>query len=167
MKKKKFWLIIFVLVVFLVILLLARPDDIDTNILLVRNSAGETAEIVIRDLLGYDGILFKEISLKDENPDNPLLNWFIKYRSDKGDNLLRVFYINDIIQMTGFENKEYTLLRFDSADGASVLLQLQEDRDNLILLTIEREKDELSVRLILPLDNFSQRWLKNVVRITY
>ncbi|MCL2064805.1 MAG: hypothetical protein FWG98_10620 [Candidatus Cloacimonetes bacterium] len=170
----RFWLLVVVFVLLLALLLSFRTE-IDSDILLVRNAHGEIAEIAINDLMQYEGLLYENVKLEDEmrvyfdgqRIENPLLNWFERYRRDKGENLLRVYYINDIIEMTGFENQDFNILRFESLDGASVVIQPRADRDWLILMTLERENENLSLRLIMPMDNFSQRWLKNVVRVTF
>ena len=157
MSRYRFWLIVIVLVALLTILLLARPE-VDTQVLLVRNAYGEAAEIFINDLLKLESV--EDAFLR------PVYAWYDRYSKEKGENLLRVFEISQIIELTGFENQDFTLLRFDSTDGASVVIQPRDDKDSLILMTLEREKDDLSLRLIMPMDSFSQRWLKNVVRIS-
>ena len=162
--KKKFWAIVSVLVVILLVLLALRPEMEDADVLTIELRSGEISKVSIADLQRFEGIDFE--NLGDESEVVWLYEGFYeRYRASRGDRLLRVFYFNQILEFSGFAGVEYTRLVFHSADGARVMIAPQENRDSLILMALELENGVYTLRLIMPEDSFSQRWLKNVVRI--
>jgi hypothetical protein len=134
--------------------LLSLSPKVEPDVLIIEDSSGQHSELKLSDIAQKEGIDCKKVS------DETMLNFHDKYSKDKADTFLKAFYLNDII-----DRSDYKLLTFNSADGATVIIEPKPDRDNLILLTLEKNQDNLSLRLIMPEDSFSQRWLKNVVRI--
>ena len=148
-KKYYFWLVFVALLSVLIILLIMRPSVSD-EILIITKQNGESREILIADLLNKDALSHDEIDL----------NWHENYIANRANSLLKVFSIEQIL-----ENSVFSKIRFYSFDGASVLVEQTHNRDTIIYLILEEENNKLSLRLIFPQDSFSQRWLKNIVRI--
>jgi len=163
--KKKFWLIFGIVFISLIVLLILRPEMADATTLVIELNSGDTHEINISDLRRLEGIDFQNLGEESEVVVNLLERFYERYRASRGDKLIKVFYFSQIIQFSGSDSFEFTDILFHSADGARILISPQEHRDFLILMALELENGEYSLRLIMPEDNFSQRWLKNVVRI--
>jgi hypothetical protein len=197
--QKKYWLVFGLVVILLAVLMLFRPKLDDTTILIIEFNDGELFEIPIQDIAKLEGIDFQANGNRtnDSGDINEILERFYeRYRASRGDKLLKVFYIEQILGLTSdfclpskleglrvveidtvnvkrncnnseIENKiaDFTRYIFHSADGARVMIAPQAHRDFLILMALEFEDGEYSLRLIMPEDSFSQRWLKNVVRI--
>jgi hypothetical protein len=163
--KKKFWLTFGIVFVSLIVLLVLRPEMADATTLVIELSSGETHEINIQDLRRSEGIDFQNLGEESEVVVNLLERFYERYRVSRGDKLIKVFYLHQILEFSRSESIEFTDILFHSADGARILISPQEHKDFLILMALELENGEYSLRLIMPEDNFSQRWLKNVVRI--
>jgi hypothetical protein len=157
-QKKIFWIIIIVIVALLSVLILFLPKQI-SGYLIIEGVDGEITELSIQYIKSLAGIDFENMVPSTET-NQSLLRFYERYKQDKGDSLISVYYIEQFIG-----GKPYTRLIFHSADGVRVMIQPSSDVDSLILITLEKNKEEYSLRLIMPRDNFSQRWLKNVVRI--
>jgi len=170
--KKKFWIVVGVVLGLIAFLMLFRPLYY-TGVLVVENDEGESVRIQISDLYTIRGIDFQNLRTNVEVYGNADLEHVIRlmerfydrHREDRGRNLLKVFYVDQVIRFSQLQSMDYVRLIFHAADGARVVIEPQQHRDFLILLALERDRRDLSLRLIMPEDNFSQRWLKNVVRI--
>ena len=163
-KKKIFWIVIFFILSVIISVQILRPA-LDSEILTIVSIQGETKEIIISDLLSIDSVDFNNIS---NQSDAKIINdWYEKYVISKRNNLLKVFALHQIISLSGVEDNLDFPLTFESIDGGKVLTyQVHGDSRMLILLTLEKDHNGLSLRLIFPEDTFSQRWLKNVIKIT-
>jgi len=163
--KKKFWVVFGVILVLLSIFLLLRPTIPDSEILVLEFASGDVFLLTISDLRKLDGIDFQNIGDKPDSIVQVLEGFYQRYRASRGDNLVNVFYLEQILELSGLENIKLSRLLFHSSDGARVMIAPQGDRDSLILMVLERENNVFTLRLIIPEDGFSQRWLKKIVRI--
>jgi len=145
-KKIIFWVIIAVLITVIAVLLQFTPD-IDGSTLVIEKKDGETVEMAMEDILRLEGITFPTA--------DPVISQF--YEKYKKDSLVKVFYVQQFLHTEDFAG-----LIFHSTDGARVLIE----NEPIILITLEKQNKDYSLRLIIPGDSFSQRWLKNVCRIT-
>ena len=155
-KERKTFLILIIFLLFLLTVSLYIIPKTSDDILLIRNQHGETSEIKLTDLLLIEHI--------DINLNQTIANWHVRYKADKGETLLNVLSIQQIISLTEFNNQSFDTLYFDASDGASRVI---DSRNSIILITVEKEKEGLFLRVITPEDTFSQKWLKNIVRITF
>jgi len=170
MKKRTiYWLVLGAFVLALVILIAMQPNY-NSTLLTIENKDGELSEVSIDDIYTTKGIDFESLNSIDdvsaEYTISVLQSFYEKYSEDKGSSLIRVYFLDQIMQKSPLRDLTYKQVTFQSADGAQVLIQPSEYRDNLILITLEKDKGKYSLRLIMPEDTFSQRWLKNVVKIT-
>ena len=171
-KKKKFWIVIGVLTAILCILLLLMPRS-SSGSLMIETDDGDVSEINLSSLRIRRGINFDDLAEMERIEESQeslyiisvILRFYERYKEDKGKNLLRIYHFDDILRIAAIEKMDYRRLTFYSDDGASVRIEPQEHKDFLILLSLEMNQNNLSMRLIMPEDNFSQRWLKNVVKI--
>ena len=167
--KKTFWLIFATVLIFLVLLLIARPK-VDPDILTVEEQGGDHIEIPIKELQTLKGIDFQNLTPDTDDAEiihtvELLERFYEKYSEEKGKTLIKIFYLDQILRYSRLGLLDYWRLTFHSTDGASVMIAPQEFKDNIILISLEKQKGELTLRLIMPEDPFSQRWLKNVARI--
>ena len=83
----------------------------------------------------------------------------------KNDDDLIAFSLKKIITDIGLNKKKYSKIIFHSSDGGTLAVNGNE-LDNLYI--IEKNKgEEKYLKLVIPTDNFSQRWLKYIVRIEF
>lgn len=170
---KKFGLIV-LFVVLLLIALVVINNPIEYNHIIIEEKYGEETQLSFKDINRFKGIDFEE--LKDLNPEQydikvqenvkTLLSFFESYKSKKEKNVKKIFYIEQILDLTKFKNYDYRSITFESVEGAQIKIEPTESQDFLILLSLEKYGKKYSLRLILPADNFSQRWLKNIAKIT-
>ena len=161
-KKNVFWVINAIVVVVIVVLLLLRPQQVVGGDLTIESVVGLT-EIPINVLQTLSGIDLDSLA-----PESKTIveRFYEKYKSDKGDSLLNVFFIEQILRFVDLGDADYSRMIFQSIDGARVVIEPRAGKDSLILMTLEKVNDKHSLRLVMPEDSFSQRWLKNIVRIT-
>ena len=155
--KKKFCIIFSLISILLIVLLLLRPQPAESDILVIEFYGNDAFLVPIMDLRLLDGIDFNNL----EEDADVLAGFYERYRASKGESLIKVFHLNTILELSGVEDLEYSRLVFHSVDYARVLIS----GERLVLLALEFEDGEYTLRLIMPEDRFSQRWLKNVVRI--
>ena len=82
------------------------------------------------------------------------------FRTERGDSF-NGYKLSDILALLKLDNKEN--ITFHSIDGGSLKLNRTEF-GTLYLVLMDTEK-ELRLRLIIPEDEFGQRWIKFVNRI--
>jgi hypothetical protein len=173
MSKLTYWLVLVGIgsILFLLISLLPKGN---IDILILENADGDQTILTLDDIFTTRGIDFSRMDIGDgsfhnvetEETLSTLTYWFDKYSEDKGSSLVKVYYIDQIIRLSRHTYLDYHRLTFHSVDGARVLVTPHQHADSLVLLTLEKNKGSHTLRLILPHDNFPQRWLKNVVKIT-
>ncbi|MCL1826497.1 MAG: hypothetical protein FWG20_00460 [Candidatus Cloacimonetes bacterium] len=142
--------------------------------LTIDDDEGRSETLEYKTILQRRGINFAElrqIASADDTPNDlytieVLLNFYENYVGEDKDKYLKVYEIDQIIQLSGIKRLDYKRLTFIAADGARVVIEPYENKDSLILLAFEKNKSEYTCRLILPEDSFSQRWLKNVARVS-
>jgi len=170
MKKRTIYWLVFAALILALITLIAMLPNYDSTLLTIENKDGELSEISINDIYTTKGIDFENLqNFNDEAVEHTisvLQSFYEKYSEDKGNSLIKVYYFDQIMQKSPLRDLTYRQITFQSADGAQVLIQPTEYKDNLILITLEKDGSKYSLRLIMPEDTFSQRWLKNVVKIT-
>ena len=175
MNKKKNFLIILIITIVVLSVLLMFNKKTDTSVLIIEADNGEFSEINLKDIQQLKGINFNEVKRTSETLEDDdislysfsLLNRFYnRYSEDKGKDLIKVFYIDQIIRLSQLQIMDYRQLVFHSSEGARVIIEPTEHKDFLVLLSLEKNRGALSLRLIMPEDNFSQRWLKHIVKIT-
>jgi len=145
-KNIMFWVIIVIIVVVIAVLLQFAPKS-DGSALIVETVGGEIIEVPFNDILKLEGITFP-------TPDLVINQFYEKYKKD---NLIKVFFVQQLLP-----SGDFTRFVFHSVDGARVMIE----DESLVLIALEKQNEDYTLRLIIPEDNFSQRWLKNVCRIT-
>jgi len=172
MKKKKFWITVAILFAILLLLIMFLPKSVK-NVLTIETDDGQSVEINLKSLQQRKGIDFKALSNSSEEYEGEeskyivgmLLNWYNRYIEDNKKNLLKVYEFDQILHLAEVQYYDYHRLEFYSGDNARVVVEPKEHKDNIILIALEKESGYLKCRLIMPEDNFSQRWLKDIVRI--
>ena len=154
-------------------MLLLLTPRVSTESLIIETDDSDVSELNLSSLRIRRGINFDELAEAEKIEESEeglyilslLLRFYERYKEEKGKNLLRVYYFDDILRIAAIEKFNFYRLTFYSADGASVRIEPQEHKDFMILLALEINQNKLSMRLIMPEDNFSQRWLKEVVKV--
>jgi len=80
----------------------------------------------------------------------------------KGDNYLGIA-LREIVKFHNINIEPYEQIIFHSTDGGSMAVNIIELND--LYLVDLKNKSESYLRLIIPTDEFSQRWLKYINRI--
>lgn len=171
-ENKKFFITIGVTIVVLIVLLMLRKP-VSYDVIVFEDINRETFELSLQDINRFKGIDFDRLSISeaeefDENISynkDILKRFYDKYKEEKGNSLKKVFLFDSVLALTTFRNYDYYSITFHSAEGARIKVTPTEIDDYLILLTLEQHSGNYSMRLILPADSFSQRWLKNINRI--
>lgn len=88
-----------------------------------------------------------------------------KIETRRGD-LYSGYSLAEILSVFHIDPAELTKLTFASADGA--ILQLDITELDELFLVLEQNNKSLSIRLVIPDDEFAQRWLKyiRVIKLT-
>ena len=173
MNKKLFWLIFFIFFLILIIFSLCTRHD-KSCFLTIESAEGEFYELTFQEVDSRKGINFDKIDQSNELSYNvnvehniEVLKQFYKnYYYDKGNSIIKVLFLDQILALTSPANLYYEMLIFESIDGAKVVIEPTQYDDNLILITIEKSKNNYTLRLIMPEDRFQQRWLKNLCKIS-
>jgi hypothetical protein len=169
--KKVFWSVIFIIIIIIYILTICSKKNYKTFLLI--ETAEETIyELSFDEVISRKGINFDDLETASTLDDyevirnnNRLKEFHESYLDEKGKNLIKIIFVDQIFQLTPITSN-YSKLIFHSDDGAKVSLDFNQLDSDLILISIEKNGGKYSLRLILPDDSFSQRWLKNIVKIT-
>ena len=138
--KKIIWFLI-ILIVVLVITLLIWHRDTETN-------GGIKITFSKKHfILSYD-------DLNKLNPESFTTNRGDEFSGYKLDNIFNYFHI---------QSDEYSRIIFHSSDGASIKLKKQASETYYLVLLDENEGQFL--RLVIPSDEFGQRWIKYIKQI--
>jgi len=152
------WLVITGLIILCAVLLLFRQRVTDDHLIL-EDSSQNTSAINIMELQNYSGLDLTNL------PNGAIRTFYEKYHLDKGDNLLQIYTLEQIFLLAGIQKLASSSYIFSSSDGAMVKVESKSEQH--ILLTLEKNNQDISLRLIIPEDKFSQRWLKKVTKIKY
>ena len=87
-----------------------------------------------------------------------------KITTKNGDDLI-AFSLKKIVTEIGLNEKDYSKIVFYSSDGGTLAVNSNEINELYLMEKTKGKKKYL--RLIIPNDNFSQRWLKYIVRIEF
>ena len=136
MLKRKYFFLVIIVIIGVIAILLRFTPNHDSDVLIIEFPNNEILEITFDKIIEMEGVVF-------ENYDKPTLVKIVSIQQ-----LLPEF--------------DFIRLLFHSTDGAKVLIE----NETNILIALEKNNDQYTLRLIMPDDNFSQRWLKNVCRIT-
>jgi len=174
MQKKHIYWISLASIFIIVIITIAILPDHDLPLLYIENSLSEQTTLSINDIYTLKGIDFANLrSSYEEINDNVVQNtisvletFYQQYKDEKGNTLIKVFYIDQIIQKCDLRDFTYSKLIFTSANGESITIQPTEYDDYLVLLTLEKKGQQFVLRLVLPLDNSQNRWINNIIKIT-
>lgn len=172
-KNKKIILSAIIAFIVLVILLFINKPKYHDFIIL-EDRLGDFVELSIRDINRFKGIDIEELKNIDLSEHEEtvqmniqtILRFYESYKETKKSNFKKLYYLDQILNMTQFRNYDYSSVIFESAEGAKIKIEPTLREDYLILLSLEQYSGRFSLRLILPDDRHSQRWLKNITKIT-
>ena len=136
---KRIIIILIILIAFLLVITYFQNKNIEAGLII---KYGET-ELVIPNLSEYQSS---------------------KIETKRGDNYLG-FSLMEIVNNDNFKKKEFTLIIFKSSDGGSLAVNIEE-LNNLYLVEDSRNEENF-IRLVIPTDDFSQRWMKYICEIEF
>jgi len=171
-KKHLYWLGFGILFCVILVFIALLPDH-DLPLLYIENALSEQTSLSINDIYTLKGIDFNSLrssyqeinDIAVQSTISVLERFYSAYKDEKGASLVKVFYIDQIIQKCDLRDFTYTRLVFTSADGESVVVEPTEYEDYLCLLTLEKGGGKYFLRLVLPLDSSESRWMSEVVRV--
>jgi len=174
MKKKHiYWIVILAILTALMIFIALLPNY-DKTLLIIENAASERCSLSTNDIYTIKGIDFSTLRSSFEEINDYtvqhtislLEKFYAEYSEEMGKSLIKVFYVDQIIQKSDLRDYTYQSLTFQSPDGKQVFIEPSTYEDILCLITLEKSGSRFFLRLIMPEDSNSQRWLQNVVKIT-
>ncbi|KQC07652.1 MAG: hypothetical protein APR54_05760 [Candidatus Cloacimonas sp. SDB] len=139
MKRVIIWLILLMLLLLVISLVYRKSADVTYDLILKI----ENREFEIADITAFESI---EITTN---------------RSDT----YTAYSLREILSAKEIQPNKFSRIIFHSADGGSLAVDISE-LDNLYLVQ-EIQAGEKSLRLIIPTDDFSQRWLKYLIAIEF
>jgi len=139
MKRVIIWLILLILLLLVISLIYRKSADVPFDLILKIDNR----ELGIADITAFESI---EITTN---------------RSDT----YTAYSLREILSVKEIKPETLSRMIFHSADGGSLAVDISE-LDNLYLVQ-EIQAGEKSLRLIIPTDDFSQRWLKYLIAIEF